>query len=87
MGDKAALDFPNLALWTHAQGESGWNYPMAQQALDCDLGDAFAAQCRHFCAVIDGLEEPRITATDATSTLRATLAVFQAAESGTRVAP
>lgn len=87
MGDKAALDFPNLALWTHAAGESGWNYPMTQQAIDCDLGDAFAAQCRHFRAVIDGREEPRITARDATNTLRATLAVFEASESGKRVVP
>jgi predicted dehydrogenase len=86
MGTRAALDFPNLTLWTHEGGEPDWNHPMTAQAIDVDLGDAFAAQCRHFCAVITSDEAPRITAADAAKTLQATLAVFEAAQSGKRVA-
>lgn len=85
MGTDAALDFPNLTLWTHEGGKIDWNHAMTARAIDLELGDAFAAQCRHFCAVIRGDEAPRITAADATETLRATLAVFEAAETGRRV--
>lgn len=85
MGTEAALDFPNLALWTHEGGVTDWNHAMTPRAIELELGDAFAAQCRHFCAVIRGDETPRITAADATETLRATLAVFDSAESGKRV--
>ncbi len=85
MGTRAALDFPNLTMWTGEGGEPDWNHTMTAQAIDADLGDAFAAQCSHFCAVIRGDEAPRITASDATKTLQATLAVFEAAESGKRI--
>lgn len=84
MGTKACLDFPNLTLWQHAPGEAGWNHLMEPTEMPMPLGDAFAAQCAHFCAVIRGDETPRITAQDATKTLQATLAVFEAAESGKR---
>jgi predicted dehydrogenase len=86
MGTRAALDFPNLTLWTGDRGEPDWNHPMTAQTIVVDPGDAFAAQCRHFCAVIKGDEAPHITAADAAKTLQATLAVFEAAQSGKRVA-
>lgn len=86
MGSEAALDFPNLTLWRHRQGEAGWNHLMQPTDISLPLDDAFTAQCAHFCAVIRGDETPRITARDAAMTLRATLAVFEAAQSGRRVA-
>ncbi len=58
---------------------------MTAQTIEADLGDAFAAQCRHFCAVIAGEATPLATAADATRSLQATLAVFAAAESGKRI--
>ena len=53
--------------------------------IDIELEDAYVYQCTHFCAVICGVEEPRITASDATKTLEATLAVFDASENGMEV--
>jgi predicted dehydrogenase len=85
MGSRAALDFPNLVLWQHPEGEPDWNQPIEPTPIRTTLGDAYAAQCAHFCAVIRGSEPPRITAADAAETLRATLAVFDAAASGARV--
>jgi predicted dehydrogenase len=85
MGTKACLDFPNLTLWQHRPGEVGWNHLMKSTEIPLRLGDAFVAQCAHFCAVIRGDETPRITAQDATKTLEATLAVFEAAECGKRI--
>ena len=49
------------------------------------LEDAYIVQCRHFCKVIRKQEQPRITAEDATRTLVATLAVFEAFESGKQI--
>lgn len=85
MGTGAALDFPNLTLWTHETGESGWNHEMQPWSLESILGDAFAAQCRHFCAVVRGDEQPRIDAADGAKSLRATLAVFASAKAGRRI--
>ncbi len=85
MGTEAALDFPNLTLWTHEAGESGWNHRMNPQALESALCDAFIAQCRHFCAVIRSEAAPHIDAEDGARSLRVTLAVFESAETGRHV--
>ncbi|HJL87809.1 MAG TPA: gfo/Idh/MocA family oxidoreductase, partial [SAR324 cluster bacterium] len=63
-------------------GKPDWNHPMRRKDLSMPLEDAYIVQCRHFCKVIRKQEKPRITAEDATRTLAATLAVFEASESG-----
>jgi predicted dehydrogenase len=85
MGTKACLDFPNLTLWRYPDSDGSWHDAMQPESIDIALGDAYIAQCAHFCAVIQGRETPRISAQDATNTLRATLAVFEAAKSGKRI--
>ncbi len=85
VGDRASLEFPNLKLWRHENTAEGWHSPLQSEDRSCAAGDAYVNQCRHFCRVIRGQEAPRITAEDATRSLRATLAVFEAAESGRRV--
>lgn len=85
MGTKACLEFPNLKLWKHALANGDWTQPIEPEEIPFRLEDAFAAQCAHYCAVIRGEEKPKIDALDAARTLRATLAVFDAAESGKRV--
>ena len=85
MGTKASLDFPNLVLWHHGDDVPDWNHVMKSEEIPLNLGNAYARQITHFCAVISGREEPRITAGDATETLRVTLAVFDAAKAGKRV--
>ena len=84
-GSEASLEFPNLVLWKHEKGNSDWNHKIKPQQIKIELEDAFVAQCTHFCAVICGREEPHITASDATKTLEATLAVFDASENGKEV--
>lgn len=84
-GSEGALEFPDLALWRYSAGEDGWHYPISREACAFAEADAFALQSAHFCAVIRGEEEPRITAEDGARTLRATLAVFDAAETGRRL--
>lgn len=85
MGTKAALDFPNLTLWHHGGARPEWREPMT--AVDCSqpIEDPYVAQIDHFAAVIRGAEKPRIDARDAAESLRATLAVYEAAKTGKRV--
>jgi predicted dehydrogenase len=85
MGTKAALDFPNLTLWHHGEVTPDWNHAMVSEDLSEPIEDAYVAQMAHFAAVIRGTQSPRINARDATETLRATLAVFDAAKSGKRI--
>ncbi len=84
-GSKAALEFPNLALWHHGDNTADWNHPLQRQEMPMRLDDAFMLQVDHFCAVIRGELPPRVSAQDATDTLKATLAVFESANSGQRV--
>ena len=85
MGTNAALEFPNLKIWRYVDSERGWHFAMRPQDISIPLGDAFAHQCAHFCAVVRGEEQPRITAEDATRSLAATVAVFDAMETGRRI--
>ncbi len=85
VGTKGALDFPNLKLWTSAGNESSWYSPKHAQSFPLELGDAFVRQIDHFCEVIKGKADPKITAADAAETLKVTLAVRQAGSSGGRV--
>ena len=85
MGTKASLEFPNLVLWTNSADQDNWNHLMEPTEIPLTLGDAFVDQIDHFSAVIVAGADPRITAPDATRTLQATLAVFEAAETGRRV--
>jgi len=85
IGTKASLDFPNLVVWRHAGNESDWFQEISAEVIGCDTGDAYAEQIRHFCAVINNKERPRIDSVDAMKTLKATLAVFEASEMGIKV--
>ena len=85
MGTKAALDFPNLVLWHHGDGVADWNHAITREPVDGEMTNAYVSQIAHFCNVISGDENPRITARDATQTLEATLAVFDAARTGQRI--
>ncbi len=85
VGSEASLDFPNLMLWQHNGSPADWNHRITALPIDIQPDDAFEAQCTHFCGVIDGQEQPRITALDAAQSLAAVLAVFDAAERGVEV--
>ncbi|MGI9390963.1 MAG: Gfo/Idh/MocA family protein [Boseongicola sp.] len=85
MGTKGALDFPNLRLWTSTDEPANWYSAKAAEEFPMTLGDAFTRQVEHFADVISGRALPKITAVDAAQSLKATLAVFDAARLGARV--
>ena len=85
IGSKASLEFPNLILWKHKSINPDWHKKIVPKFLKMDLEDAYFEQCNHFCGVISGREKPNINAEDATKTLEATLAVFEASEKGSEI--
>ncbi len=85
MGTQAALDFPNLTLWSHGAATPDWRGAIESERFDHPPEDAFIAQCRHFCRVIRGEAQPLVSAEDGLESLRATLAVLQSADRGVRV--
>ncbi|MGB1862798.1 MAG: Gfo/Idh/MocA family protein [Candidatus Puniceispirillum sp.] len=85
LGADAALEFPNLVLWRHDVVPGDWGDVISGTSIATDFIDAYQAQCTHLCAVVRGEEAPKITATDATKSLMATLAVMESAASGQRI--
>ncbi len=83
-GTEGSLTVPKLELWRY-QGEQSWTQPLVKQMLEVTSEDPLVRQLRHFCRVIRGEEEPRITGADAARTLATTLAVLEAARSGNPV--
>jgi predicted dehydrogenase len=87
-GTQAALAFPSMTLWRHADGqEPGWYHPLQRDRLSVEDADPLAAQLAHFCRVIRGEERPLIDGWDALRTLAATLAVLESARRNTPVRP
>ena len=83
-GTEGSLTVPKLELWRY-QGERSWTAPLMKETIETVAEDPLTRQLRHFARVIRGEEPPRITGTDATRTLAATLAVHRAAASGQAV--
>ncbi len=85
MGTEGSLEFPNLVVWKSTSGDSCWTSEIHPTALEMTQEDAYINQLDHFCRVINGEVMPRVSAQDATDTLRATLAVYESATAGRRV--
>ena len=82
MGTESSLDFPNLVHWTHEGGKGDWSRSISGEQIKCQRIDPFVSQLNHFLDVIHGLAKPLINVRDATASLRAALAVLEAADSG-----
>jgi predicted dehydrogenase len=80
-GTEGSLTLPGLELWVY-DGERSWFRPMTLDALPIERASPYVAQLRHLCRVVRREEAPVIDAADATRTLRATLAVGEAARTG-----
>ncbi len=83
-GTEGALSVPKLELWRYAE-EPGWGAPLSRECLEVGASDPLVRQLRHFCAVVRGETEPKISGRDAVRTLLAVQAVFEAARTGRTV--
>ena len=79
-GTEGALSVPGLELWRYGE-QKGWGVPLTRERIQASNEDPLVRQFRHFCAVVRGEAEPKVSGRDALQTLRAVQAVFDSAES------
>jgi len=84
-GTRGSLGVPTMRLRTY-DGEPSWTAPFETNIVAVQRADPLARQLAHFCAVLRGEAQPRVSARDALETLRATLAIARAAATGRRIA-
>ncbi len=88
LGTRGALDYPNLALWRHADPDTGdWSDPLVCEPRPTGRRAALAAQLAHFCRVVRGREEPRVNGRDGFATLAAVEAVRGSSRTDAPVVP
>ena len=85
-GTDGSLAVPTMRLKTYARKEDrSWWKPFQSSVAAVEREDPLARQLAHFCAVIRGEANPRVTARDGLANLRVTEAIAQAARSGTTI--
>ena len=80
-GTEGALSLPTLDSWRY-DGKKSWFAPLTRETIPVERANPYVLQLRHLCAVIRREETPVIDADDGVKTLRATLAVHEAARTG-----
>ena len=63
----------------------GWHRPLRKQNLLVDRFDVLEEELKHFCNLIEGKEESKITAYDAMETLRVIEAIKESSTTGRRI--
>ena len=87
LGAKGSLEFPQLALWRHAEDiEDSWNEPIQKHDRRAEVGDALGEQLRHFIRVARGEAAPLCSAADAVESLAVIEAIQESARNGVTVA-
>lgn len=84
-GTEGALSVPQLEFW-HYKTRSHWGEPFAIEKMIAPEQDPLVLQLRHFCDVVRGSVPPVLDSRGGTQTLAATLAVLEAAQTGTVIA-
>jgi predicted dehydrogenase len=83
-GTQGSLQVPSLRQY-HYAAERSWFLPLSKQRHDVTQTDPLCQQLDHFCAVLARQASPLVSADSATRSLAVTLAVAQAAASGSVV--
>ena len=87
-GTEASLAVPEMRLWRYRDRDvAGWQFPLSSETRPVEPRDVLLAQTEYFGRVARGEEAPRTDALDGARTLAATLAVHEAARTGTQVRP
>ena len=83
-GTQGSLQVPSLREYRY-EGQRSWAQPLSRSRHEVVPADPLAQQLAHFCAVIRREAEPLVSAASARRSLRATLAVAEAAATGRAV--
>lgn len=80
-GTEGSLLFPQMKRRFYRDPKkAGWNYPITEQGYKVLREDPYVKEFKHFCRVILGEEEPRISGEDGRRTLEVTLAIQRSGE-------
>lgn len=80
-GDKGSLSVPSMRFFSYAQ-ERSWNTPMTETRLASPEADPLVDQLAHFCDVIHGKAEPKVSVVDAAKSLQVVECIAKAAQTG-----
>lgn len=82
-GDKGSLAFPNMELITYnPEAGEGWMKPYQRYQYPVKRVNPIVEETRHFCSVIKGEAESKVTAEDATRTLEIVKAIEESSRTG-----
>lgn len=81
VGARGSLAVPTMRLKVYA-GERSWWEPLHEDVIHVDHADPLARQLEHFCCVIRGEAQPLVTGREGLRTLRVTLAIHEAVQTG-----
>lgn len=81
-GTQGSMTLPALDIWSYRDAR-GWHERLTQEHTALHLGNPYDGQLQNLCDVIDGKAEPVCSAKDGLRSLQTTLAVHEAAASGT----
>ncbi|MEZ5535899.1 MAG: Gfo/Idh/MocA family oxidoreductase [Thiolinea sp.] len=84
-GTRGSLSVPSMQLHHYGESEASWWQPFVTESVDLQRADPLALQLQHFCQVIRGEAEPRVSVYDGLQNLRVTEALSKAAASGEKV--
>ncbi len=85
-GTEGSLTLPRLNVWRF-DGRRGWHEPLTHTQVMLHRQDPYIEQLRHVRAVAEGREQPLCSGVDGLRTLKAALAVHEAAERQRPVTP
>ncbi|MEM7239056.1 MAG: Gfo/Idh/MocA family oxidoreductase [Pseudomonadota bacterium] len=83
-GSHGSLSVPDLTIWRHKDQRDWWS-PINSSSLPRDISDPLVNQISHFCAVVNGDEEPLVSGREGLKTLAVIEAIQTAARSGESV--
>lgn len=87
LGTAGSLSLPRLEIHRHAAKPRDWSSPIASEPLPHGPRAALLAQLDHFCAVVRGEIQPRVSGLEGFLSMSSTLAVLASGESGHGVHP
>lgn len=84
-GTEGSLSLPDLTIWRHKEG-GHWKDPIHSESIEAGSADPLHAQIEHFLSVVEGREQPLVSAEEGLRSLRVVEAIRHSALSGQAVA-
>ncbi len=84
-GTRGSMELPGSKIWSQ-EGKRSWWEPISQNQIEFDARDPLDIQISHFCDVISGTAQPRVSGMDGLRSLQVIAAIKASAEQKAPVA-